>query len=100
VTFLLFLVFLFAPQDKPPDTCSLSGIVLNSVTGDPLNKVELMLEPLDRSADPVATATSTAEGRFTMLDLDPGRYKLKGARSGPTARGQSSSLTEDSALVR
>ncbi len=41
-----------------------------------------MLEPLDRSADPVATATSTAEGRFTMLDLDPGRYNLKGARNG------------------
>jgi len=82
VTLLLLFVFLFAPQDKPPEKCSLSGIVLDSVTGKPLSKVELMLEPVDRSAGPTATTTSNEAGRFTMLELDPGRYHLKGTRNG------------------
>ena len=80
----LFLILaLFLPlQAAPSDKCSLSGTVVDSVTGAPLNKVELRLEPIDRQATPVAVTTSDAKGYFAMDDLDPGRYRLKGRRSG------------------
>jgi len=43
----LLILALFLPwQTTPPEKCSLSGIVVNSITGEPLNKVDLRLEPL------------------------------------------------------
>jgi hypothetical protein len=79
----LLILALFLPwQDRPPEKCSLSGTVVNSVTGEPLNKVELRLEPLGGEAAHVAITTSDAEGRFAMVDLDPGSYRLKGKRNG------------------
>lgn len=80
----LFLILaLFLPfQAAPTDKCSFSGTVVDSVTGAPLTKVELRLEPVDRQSGPAALTTSDAQGRFAMVDLDPGRYHLKGSRSG------------------
>jgi protocatechuate 3,4-dioxygenase beta subunit len=79
---LLPILALFLPlQAAPADRCSLSGTVVDSVTGAPLSKVELRLEPVDPPAPAAVTATD-AQGRFAMVDLDPGRYRLKGTRRG------------------
>ena len=79
----LLILALFLPfQAVPSEKCSLSGTVVDSVTGEPLNKVELQLEPLYRQATHVAVTTSDGQGRFAMVDLDPGRYRLKGKRTG------------------
>ncbi len=79
--FLLLALFLH-PQERPPDKCSLSGTVVDSVTGDALGKVNLSLEPLRREDTPSATTTTDAKGHFTLVDLDPGRYYFRGWRSG------------------
>ena len=79
---LLLLAFVLSAQDKPPEKCSLSGTVVNSVTGEPLNKVDLVLVPTERSNRIAAVTTSDSEGRFTMVDLDPGSYHLTGKRNG------------------
>ena len=80
----LFLLFalLFQTPDRPSDKCSLSGTVVDSVTGDPLGKVNLSLEPLRREDTTSATTTTDAKGHFTLVDLEPGRYYLRGTRSG------------------
>jgi len=57
----LLLSLLFLPQDRPPEKCSLSGTVIDSVTGEPLNKVALRLEAINREAA-AATTVSDAKG--------------------------------------
>jgi len=64
-----------------PETCSLSGTVVDSVTGKGLSKVSLLLEPAG-GPQHVATAETDAEGRFSMVELAPGRYRLNATRSG------------------
>ena len=79
----LLILALFLPlQQQPSAKCSLSGTVVNSVTGELLNKVDLRLEPLNRQATPVAVTTSDGDGRFALVDLNPGDYRLIGNRSG------------------
>jgi hypothetical protein len=69
-------------QDKPPEKCSLSGTVVNSITGELLSKVSLALVPLG-GANRVAFVTATdAEGRFSMVELEPGKYHLTAQRNG------------------
>ncbi|MCU1235469.1 MAG: hypothetical protein JWP63_3436 [Candidatus Solibacter sp.] len=70
---LLLLAFTVAAQDRPTERCTLSGTVVNSVTGEPLNKVELILGAVERSTRTPAGAITDSEGRFTMIDLDPHR---------------------------
>jgi hypothetical protein len=80
VALTLLLAFFLAVQDKPPEKCTLSGSVVNSVSGEPLNRTEIFAEPV--SGGTVATTTTDGKGNFTLFDLDPGQYKLKGRRNG------------------
>jgi hypothetical protein len=75
---VLLLAFFFAP----PETCTLSGTVINSVTGAPLNKVELRAELMDGEDAVAASTTTDTNGNFTMVNLPPGQYRLKGIRNG------------------
>src|SRR5437667_10013635 len=83
MTHLLLLALLFAPQDKPStEKCTISGTVVNSVTGEALNKVEVLAEgPGDNSRIEPFTSTD-AKGNFTLADLAPGQYRLRGQRNG------------------
>src|ERR1035437_8230681 len=72
---------------KPGDLCSLTGRVLDSVTGEPVKKATLKLT----TDSPVSTAaglpqqfgtSSDASGKFAMKDLDPGSYRLRVTRNG------------------
>jgi protocatechuate 3,4-dioxygenase beta subunit len=67
---------------SPPEKCALSGTVVNSFTGEPLGKVELALEPVERGTNYVAGTTSDAQGNFALAGVNPGRYRLKVARNG------------------
>jgi hypothetical protein len=82
MTWLALVFLLFSPIDQPPEKCALSGTVVNSVTGEPLGKVELALEPVERGANYVAGTTSDAQGNFALAGVNPGRYRLKAARHG------------------
>ena len=77
---VLIVALLLAQQEKPPDKCALSGTVVDSVTGVPLGKVDLQLEPTDRND--VAVTKSDAQGHFSLVDVTPGSYHLRAERSG------------------
>jgi hypothetical protein len=78
---VLLLVLLFTPQDRPADKCTLSGTVVNSATGQPLNKVRVQVEAVgDEQAQ--GFASTDAQGQFAVPNLDPGRYRIKGQRNG------------------
>jgi hypothetical protein len=80
---ILLLAFLQAPEDKPAATGSLSGIAVNSVTGAPLGKVELLASLAGASWGSAAASTvSDAKGRFNMVDLPPGQYRVQARRNG------------------
>src|SRR5713226_1313839 len=83
VIHLLLLALLFAPQDKPwAEKCAISGTVVSSVTGEPLNKVQVLAEgPGDDSRTTLFTTTDP-KGNFSLTDLVPGQYRLKGQRNG------------------
>ena len=60
---------------------SLSGTVVDLVTAPPLNKVRVLAEPVAREGR-LAWTTTDAKGNFTLLDLVPGQYRVKGRRNG------------------
>lgn len=80
--FFLLFAFLFAPQDKPPDRCTLSGTVVNAVTGEPLNKVTILAEGGGSESGATPSTASDSKGNFTLVNLLPGQYHLKGQRNG------------------
>src|ERR1035438_1806961 len=73
---LLLPLLLLHAQDKPPEKCAISGTVVDAVTGHPLNKVDLTLEPS------AIGATTDAKGVFIIKNLDPGQYFLAASRNG------------------
>jgi hypothetical protein len=68
-------------KDEPPGT--VEGQVVNALTGEPLKKVMLILNPTQQQADatPYST-TSDASGHFAMSNIAPGRYRLTAERTG------------------
>ena len=55
---------------------------MNSVTGELLNKVQVLaLNAGNAQAAPASTITG-AKGEFTLVQLEPGQYRLKGVRNG------------------
>ncbi|MFN7925099.1 MAG: carboxypeptidase-like regulatory domain-containing protein [Bryobacteraceae bacterium] len=81
MTLLPLISLLFAPIG-PEQTCSLSGTVFDSVTGQPLAKVQLLLKSGDRFETRAIAARSDAQGRFSFENLSAGSYRLGAARSG------------------
>jgi len=82
MSLLLMLAFFIPLQNQAPGQCSLSGTVVDSITSEPLNKVNLRLEPPNSQAMHVSVTTSDAEGRFALVNLEPGSYRLRGNRNG------------------
>jgi protocatechuate 3,4-dioxygenase beta subunit len=78
---LLLLAFLFNPQVSTPEPCALSGTVVDSLTGEPLNKVEIVLEPVGHETH-IATTVSDAKGRFALVNLTPATYQMGARRNG------------------
>jgi hypothetical protein len=89
IKLVLLLPFLFAAQGKSPEKCGLAGTVVNSVTGEPLKKVQILAEPLGKPGAPAYGTLSDDNGNFKLVELDPGQYKVKGERNGylPTSYG-------------
>jgi hypothetical protein len=71
------------------DKCSIEGTVVNAITGDPLNKVHLMLLPVDLGSGTTYGAATDAAGHFLMDQLDPGRYTFQASRNGFVAQSYS-----------
>ena len=83
MTHILLLAFLFSPQDKPlAEKCTLSGTVVNAVSGEPLNKVQVVAEGTGDDSRSTLFTTTDTKGNFSLTDLAPGQYRLKGQRNG------------------
>jgi protocatechuate 3,4-dioxygenase beta subunit len=61
-------------------TAKLQGQVVNQVTGEPVRKVNLTLKPQPDGT--AIAAVSDAEGKFSIDNIDPGRYTLTAERQG------------------
>ncbi len=78
---VLILALLLAQQVASPEKCSISGTVVDSVTGQPLDRVRVVAE--HRHGDEPGASTATdAKGEFKLVDLDPGEYRLSLDRNG------------------
>jgi hypothetical protein len=82
IKLVLLSSLLFAAQGKSPEKCALAGTVVNSLTGEPLNKVQILAEPLGKPGAPAYGTLSDANGNFKLVELDPGQYRVKGERNG------------------
>lgn len=72
------------PQYKPEELCTIEGIVRNHLTGEPLKKVNILLNRFGDSrsyTQPSSTATN-AEGKFALKGLEPGQYRMSAERPG------------------
>jgi len=68
-------------QDMGKTLCKLEGRTVNSVTGEPVRKVDLRLMRREPGSNPAST-TSDAEGRFLFENLEPGTYSFFAQRTG------------------
>lgn len=85
---LAYLLAALALLLQQPQTCTVSGRVVNSLTGDPVRKVKLRLTPQPESASREEAnglsyvETSSADGGFQFIEVPPGSYLLSGDRIG------------------
>lgn len=80
---LLFSLAFAAPQQavRLPEKCKAEGLVVKAATGEPLNKARVVLGKAEGREQPYVTLTETG-GRFTLKDIEPGRYRLWVERDG------------------
>ncbi len=90
---MLFALLLLLPLPaQTPEKATLDGTVVNSVTGEPVRKASLTLEPTAKG-EPLA-ATAGLDGKFLFAEVPAGVYRLIvskegfagttiGAKSGP-----------------
>jgi len=65
---------------RPEDICTLEGQVVNSLTGEPLKKAQIIAQGGPNNSS--HGAVSDAGGRFVIESLDPGQYSLSAERNG------------------
>ena len=79
-----------AAPAKQEDLCTLDGQVLNATTGEPLGKATLTLRRVDAQPGQAGTArsysaTSNAAGKFSINNIEPGKYRLSATRTPASA---------------
>jgi hypothetical protein len=83
VTPFLIVALLLAQQPAPLEKCTLSGIVVDSITGMPLSKAIVVAERGNGGDDDPSTMTD-AKGHFVMIDVEPGQFHIAAQRRGYT----------------
>jgi hypothetical protein len=85
----LLCAALLAAQTQPAaqDKCTVEGLVLNSVTGQPVPRALITLRTLggpgvspSAAAPAPAAAASDSEGKFVFANLAPGSYRISAQR--------------------
>src|SRR5437588_4062422 len=67
-------------EEKAKQQATLQGQVLNQVTGEPVRKANLTLKPEGGGTN--LKAVTDNEGKFSIENIDPGRYTLAAERQG------------------
>lgn len=83
LAFVLFssLAAVSGAQEAASQTCTIEGKVVAAATGVPLGKAWIMLRKAEGQDQGVSTRTD-ASGKFTLKDVEPGRYRLSAVRNG------------------
>jgi len=83
---------------QPPEKCVIRGRVVNASSGAPLKRASVWVEPFlptrGVNGSPTvsgAAATTDAEGRFVLDDVEPGSYLLSARRTGYLDQGYGAS---------
>jgi hypothetical protein len=79
-TFVLFVALLCGQSAAPVKPGKVDGVVINSVTNDPVKKAAVTLQGLGRRAN-YSTVTD-ATGHFHFESVDPGQYQAMAFRDG------------------
>jgi hypothetical protein len=71
------------PQTRPEERGSINGFVVKMGTNEPLGKATVVLNGAEggRSSQTFTASTST-DGRFTLGNVPPGKYRLSATRNG------------------
>ncbi|MBS1827544.1 MAG: carboxypeptidase regulatory-like domain-containing protein [Acidobacteria bacterium] len=68
---------------KPEELCKLDGVVKHAITGEPVRKATLYLQPMDsRGMSIPSTTVTNAEGKFSMKEVEPGQYRFYADKPG------------------
>jgi len=84
---ILLLPLALVAQTAGDDAASITGVVTNAASGEPLRRALIYLRRVDQSPGTMniqvskTTYTDTA-GRFAMEGITPGKYRLSAERSG------------------
>ncbi len=72
------------PPYKPEELGTIEGIVRSHLTGEPLKKVNILLNRFgdSRSITQPSSTTTNAEGKFALKGLEPGQYRMSAERPG------------------
>jgi protocatechuate 3,4-dioxygenase beta subunit len=86
---------------QPPEKCLIRGRVLNVLTGEPLKRASVWVEPFSPTRGVMAaptvsgpSAVTDAEGRYTLSNLEPGAYLISARRNGYLAQGYGAAAPE------
>ncbi len=82
--FLLSVATALSAQTAAPpvEKCTMEGQILDAALGAPIKKVQVTLRRVEGRNSIGAGATTDAAGRFSLRDIDPGRYRLWAERTG------------------
>ncbi len=80
---LASVLLLLNGAGRAAEQCTLAGRVTNAVTGEPVKKANLHLEPVAQTPEQRGYMTvSTSDGSFQFPGIEPGTYQLMGDRNG------------------
>ena len=74
------------PVEPPPENGSISGVVTDASSGEPLGKARIFLRKPDSRTQPQVTR-SGPDGKVLLANIEPGRYRLSVERN-RYARGE------------
>jgi len=69
-----------AAAQSAGDLCRVEGTVVNAVTGQPVRKARLILQP-EHGGEPVLASTDS-QGKYSLVHIPPGTYHLTVAHDG------------------
>src|SRR5579859_6171020 len=82
----LFALLLAAANCSSSQRLRIAGTVVDSVSGAPLDRAEVLIAPVSNLED-TQTSLTASNGQFVFSNLAPGKYRLSATRPGYTSQG-------------
>lgn len=86
ISFFLISASAASTPSAPQQSFRIAGVVVDSVSGAPLDRAELTISPV-ANLDQTLVSRTSSDGKFLFTGLPPGKYRLSASRSGYTQQG-------------